>query len=566
LNSCGTFFLTLRNTKDAYVWMPQEDRMRHLPVSTNEAVRPWYSSNIEPAKLCEGYLSMTKNRLRTISSLTLLVISSLPCFATTSAAQQSLDKYFEALATNRDFNGNVLVAENGRILFNKSFGYSNFEEHSPNTPDTPFPIASVSKLLTGTAILQLAQHSRLRVDDPVTKYLPTFPYPELTVRHLLSHTSGLPAYNAYFDPLHQADPARVFTDADFLPVVASKKLPLVNLPGAKREYNNINFIVLALIIEKASGQTYESYIETHILKPAGMRQTKFMQLPFQYTKLPPSAHFAFPYLYLPLYSEVPIRANTVPLILGYWHSYAFKGFGDYVSTTHDLLLFDKALYSGLILNKAMQEFAFAPAFAQVDRPGDDPFGLAWQIRADASLGKVVYHGGEATGLSCILLRNISRHQTVILFDNTHSNAHQVADATLRILNGTPVPQPKKSVTKLYAQTLLKEDPSAARLTLDSLLADTANYAVDEDEMNDMGYALMESSNIYELPEAPHPQAALEVFKTNTQLFPQSWNAWDSYGEVLRKQGHTQESITAYERSLVLNGGNEGAKKALAEMR
>ena len=122
------------------------------------------------------------------------------------------------------------------------------------------------------------------------------------------------------------------------------------------------------------------------------------------------------------------------------------------------------------------------------------------------------------------------------------------------------------MTKLYAQTLLKEDPSAARLTLDSLLADTANYAVDEDEMNDMGYALMESRNIYELPEAPHPQAALEVFKTNTQLFPQSWNAWDSYGEVLRKQGHTQESITAYERSLFLNGGNEGAKKALAEMR
>jgi CubicO group peptidase (beta-lactamase class C family) len=508
---------------------------------------------------------MTKNRLRIISSLTLLVISSLPCFAVSSTRQQSLDKYFEALATNQGFNGNILVAENGSVLINKSFGYSNFEDHSPNTPDTPFPIASVSKLLTGTAILQLAQQSRLRVDDPVTKYLPTFPYPELTVRHLLSHTSGLPAYNAYFDPLHQADPARVFTDADFLPVVSSKKLPLVYLPGAKREYNNINFIVLALIIEKASGQTYESYIETHILKPAGMQQTKFMQLPFQYTKLPPSAHFAFPYLYLPLYSQVPIRADTVPLIFGYWHSYAFKGFGDYVSTTDDLLLFDKALYSGLILDKTTQKLAFTPTFQQADQPSGDPFGLAWQIKADASLGKIVYHGGEATGLSCILLRNISRHQTVILFDNTHSNAHQVADTALQILNGIPVPLPKKSVTKLYAQALLKEDPTAAKRTLDSLLSDTSNYAVDEDDMNEMGYALMESSNIYEVPEAPHPQAALEVLKTNTQLFPQSWNACDSYGEVLRKQGHTQESIAAYERSLSLNSKNEDAKKALAEM-
>jgi CubicO group peptidase (beta-lactamase class C family) len=508
---------------------------------------------------------MTKYGIRNICLLTLLAVGSFTCFAASRTARKSLDSYFEALAQNRAFNGNILIAENGKILFEKSFGYANFEDHRRNVADTPFPIASVSKLLTSTAILQLAAQDLLHVDDPVIKYLASFPYPEISIRNLLSHTSGLPSYNAYFDPLQHADPARVFTDEDFLPELAIKKLPLVYLPGTKREYNNINFIVLALLIEKVSGETYESYVATHILKPAGMRQTKFMQLAIQYTKLPSSANFAFPYLYLPLYRETPVRANTVPLVTGYWHSYAFKGFGDYVSTTRDLLRFDKALYEGLILDKSMQELAFTPAFPQIDQPAADPFGLGWQIEADASLGKVVFHGGEATGLSCIVLRNISRRQTVILFDNTHSNAYRIANAASRILNGVPVPQPRKSVAKLYAQALVANDSAAAQITLDTARTNTSDYAVDEEEMNDMGYALIESKNDYGVPEELHLEAALEIFKTNTEFFPQSWNAWDSYGEVLRKAGRTQDSIMAYRKSLNLNSENDGAKKALAEM-
>lgn len=504
-----------------------------------------------------------KNRL--VCLLLLLVVQAVPCFASNPTAQLSLSRYFQALASNRGFNGSVLIAEHGKKLLNQSFGYSNFEDSRRNSTDTPFPIASVSKLLTGTAILQLAQRGRLQIDDPVRKKLPAFPYPEITIRHLLSHTSGLPAYNAYFDPLQHADPKRVFTDSDFLPELASRPLPLVFEPGTKREYNNINFIILALIIERLSGETYESYVEAHILKPAGMLHTKFMQLPSQYTALPSTAHFAFPYLYIPLYRTVPIRANTVPFIVGYWHSYAFKGFGDYVSTTDDLLRFDKALYQGTILNKDMQELAFSPVFPKSNRPGTDPFGLGWQIEADASLGKIVYHGGEATGLSCILLRDVSRHQTVILFDNTHSNAYRVADTALRILNGVSVPQPKKSLATVYVQALIKHGPVPSQRTLQSMLAKTSEYAVDENEMNDMAYALMESTNDYGVPEEPRLDDALEVFKTNTQLFPQSWNVWDSYGETLRKTGHIQEAIVAYARSLVLNAENEGAKKALAEL-
>jgi CubicO group peptidase (beta-lactamase class C family) len=478
---------------------------------------------------------------------------------------QDLDQYFRLLAANQNFNGVVLVAERGKIVFERSFGYSDFSEHRLNRKDSSFSIASVSKLLTATAILQLVQQDRLQTTDPVVKYLPTFPYPEITIRHLLSHTSGLPPYNAFFDSLREKDPDRVFTNADFLPGLDAKRLPLIYAPGAKGNYDNINYIVLALVLEKVSGESYSSYIDKHILKPASMTHTKFMPLPYQYAELKNWAAFSYPHIYPRLWSDVPLRANTVPYVVSYWRAYGFTGFGDYVSTTHDLLRFDQAYYRGSLLSKSIQDMAFTPI--KLNDGSEDPegFGLGWEMEKDQSQGKIVYHSGAATGLSCILLRNITKLQTILLFDNTHSDAHQVADSALKILNGESVPRLRKSAAKAYVQALLRDGPEPARNTLQALRTNTIDYELDEDEMNSFGYDLMGDSNTYHLPEEHHLTEALEVFKTNTELFPQSWNVYDSYGEALRKAGRTPEAIRMYERSLQLNAGNKSAIKALSEI-
>lgn len=500
--------------------------------------------------------------------LVLLLIWYLEChlvFAITQRKVQDLDQYFSLLASNQNFNGNVLVAENGKTVFERSFGYSDFSEHRLNRKDISFPIASVSKLLTATGILQLVQQGRLHVADPVVKYLPTFPYPEITIQHLLSHTSGLPPYNAFFDSLHQASPDRVFTNADFLPGLNAKHLPLTYPPGSKGNYDNINYIVLALILENVSGEPYSVYIDKHILKPAGMTHTRFMPLPFQYAQLKSTNSFSFPHVYPHHYSEVPLRANSIPYIVSYWHAYAFTGFGDYVSTTHDLLRFDQTYYGEALLAKSIQDTAFTPVKLNDGSEISDRFGLGWEIEKDQPLGKIVYHGGAATGLSCILLRNVTKHQTVILFDNAHSNAHEVADNTLKIMNGDSVPGPRKSIATLYVQALLKEGPDQARRTMEELRTKTSDYVLDEDEMNSLGYDLMGDNNTYHLPEEHHLTEALETFRMNAELFPQSWNVFDSYGEALRKAGRTEEAVKMYKRSLELNGKNEGARKALSDM-
>lgn len=478
----------------------------------------------------------------------------------------ALDRYFRALVANRHFNGNVLVSVGGRIVFERSAGYADFGTRRANTIDIAFPIASVSKLLTATAVLQLVQQNRLHLADPVAAHLPSFPYPRITIAHLLSHTSGLPPYNAFFDSVREQFPDRVLTNEDFLAGLAAKPVPLLYDPGSRGNYDNINYIVLALVLEKIGGEPYSGYIATHVLDPAGMTRTRFVPPSRQYADADRSGALSLPHLYRHLYSETPILAGSVPYIARYWRGYSFNGFADCVSTTRDLLKLDRAYREARILSASMQDLAFTPVKLTDGSEQPQGYGLGWEIEKDTSLGKVVYHSGSATGLSCVLLRDVSTGQAVVVFDNTHPNAHEIAGNFLKILNGKEVALPKKSAAVEYVRILLQQGARAARHALLSFRQDAKNFDVDEGEMNTLGYDLMGSSNPYHLPEDRHLVEALEVCRSNTELFPRSWSVYDSYGEALRNVGRLDEAVRMYEHSLELNPGSASGRKALSEMK
>lgn len=466
--------------------------------------------------------------------------------------QANPQKYFLTLEKNRQFNGSVLVAEKGVVLFKKEVGFAEFSTKTVNNLNTRFPIASLSKTITATAILQLAEAKKLTIIDVVTKYLPGFPYPKITLQHLLSHTSGLPPYNVYFDSTRKLYPDTVFTNDDFIRGVVTNPKPLLYEPGSKGNYDNINFIVLALVIEKVTGMHHTNYITDNILLPAGMTQTMHIPSTQQYTQT-----FNFPF------------ANEVPYVVNYWSSYNFSGFGNYVSTISDLLKYDEAYYNGSLLKQEVINQAFEPVKLNDGKNNPAHFGLGWQIAKDSSFGKVVYHNGNATGLSCILLRNISKRQTIIIFDNIHNNNSQdLAFKILKILNGIKVPLPKKSLAEEYARVLVKEGPTIARKKLFSLKADTLYYQLSEDEMNLIGYDFMGGSNNpnpYKFPEEHKYQEALETLKMNVELFPDSWNAYDSYGEILLKLGQKEAAIKMYKKSIELNPNNTGGQKILEQL-
>jgi CubicO group peptidase (beta-lactamase class C family) len=482
--------------------------------------------------------------------------------------QANLKKYFSTLENNNQFNGSVLVAETGKVIYEKGVGYADFSNKTLNNVSTRFPIASLSKTITATAILQLAEAKKLNVADAVTKYLPQFPYPKITLQHLLSHTSGLPPYNAYFDSTRKLHPDTVFTNVDFIRSLTNNPKTLLYEPGSKGNYDNINFIVLALVIEKVTGMQYNSYVTENILRPAGMTHTMFIPLRQQYTQ-PVKFPFAYPYLYPHKYSDNVVKASQVPFIVSYWSSYNFSGFGDYVSTITDLLKYDKAYYSGSLLKQEIINQAFEPVKLNDGKNNTANFGLGWQIDKDSSFGKVVYHNGNATGLSCILLRNISKHQTIIIFDNIHNNnSQELAFKTLSILNGIKVPQPKKSIAAEYARLLVNKGEIVAKNRLFSLMADTIHYQLSEDEMNIIGYDFMGGSNNpnpYKFPEEQKYKEALEILKINVELFPNSWNAYDSYGEILLKVGQKETAIKMYQKSVELNPKNTGGQKILEQL-
>ena len=205
------------------------------------------------------------------------LISIIFCFAslvlapaTAQTTNQRLDRFVTKLIQNKQFSGSVLIAKEGKTVYRKSAGYAVFSKKVPNTDTISFPIASLSKTMTAIGILQLAEQGKLAIDVPVANYLPGFPYTQITVRHLLSHTSGLPPYNAYLNPIRAKDSSKVFTNADFLPAVVSGKNPLIYSPGEKGNYDNVNYIILALLIERLSGLPYAEYIQRYVLEPAGM--------------------------------------------------------------------------------------------------------------------------------------------------------------------------------------------------------------------------------------------------------------------------------------------------------
>jgi CubicO group peptidase (beta-lactamase class C family) len=482
-------------------------------------------------------------------------------------AQTTPDKlghFFTRLAKNQEFNGSVLVAEKGRILYEKSFGFADFPGKIYNTKNTSFPIASITKTITATAILQQVEKGNLRLDDTAARYLPDFPYPQITIRQLLSHTSGIPSYNAFFDSLRAAEPGRIFTNADFLAGLLANPKPLVYQPGEGWNYDNTNYIVLALLLEKVSGESYGGYIHKHILQPAGMSNTTLFPFLFDSSKNK-IRNLVIPHWYPRIYADEPIRADSMPFVSSYWSAYQFEGFSHYNSTIEDILRYDRALAGGTLVNPQLLNEAFGPVRLKNGNPNPGNYGLGWTVEKDDSLGTIVYHVGGAIGLNCILYRNISRQQTVIAYDIAQPSAYFAASSAINILNGQRPPRPKKNLTRIYGKMLVTKGSSIAANTLERFSKDNANYHLEKEELIKLGYEFLGDVNPFRLPMKAQYENALEVFKQCIRLFPDYWNSFDSYGDALARTGNTGLAIQMYEKSIKLNPQNEGGKKALQKL-
>ena len=493
--------------------------------------------------------------------LSIILTFFLGSFAAAQTRIETIDRVLDELQKEADFSGNVLIAEKGKILYAKSFGYANSENKTPLTENSIFLIGSVAKTFTAVAVLKLKEQGKLNLDDAVTKYFPELSYKNVTLRHLLTHTSGLLEYQS--PEIVKEIAGKGASNTELIDVFARLDQKLEFEPGSKWSYSNTNYILLALVVEKAAGLSFPEFIGKNIFTHARMTRS-FVGI----TSVPEPLRkeIAAGYRFTSPPASAPVNVETLE---GARRAFATKrnlyGAGNVFSTTSDLLKFHRALQHGKILKKQTLSEMYSPAklpggenynsFVRTNYPSKD--GLGWFVSDDESKGKIVYHPGGDIGFVSYFLRNTTKNQAVIILSNIELLRHYTPTALMKILNGEPFKLDLKSLASAMGREYVRGGTQAMLKIFDQL-KNNQNYNFNEDEINELGYRLL-----YDKKDS---KSAHEVFLLNAERFPNSYNVWDSLGEIYYQIGKTEEAIKYYEKSLQMNPKNEGGSRMLERIR
>ena len=344
----------------------------------------------------------------------------IPLFATGQMKQ--VDSLF---ALEKDpiaigFSGVVLIAENEKPIYHKAFGYRQFELQIPLQTSDIFELASVSKQFTAMIIMMLKEKGKLNYDDLLEKYI-EIPYKGISIRHLLTHTSGLPDYQEIMDKYW--DKTKVAGNPDCIEYL-NKYAPTKRFePGEKYEYSNTGYLLLASVAEKASGKDFIDMCRKWIFKKLKMKSTNIRTL----EQKKATKNFAIGHIYVEERNKY-VRADSFPssdytIWLG-----NRKGPGRISSTASDLLKWDNALYTEKLINQLTLKDAFTPMKLNNDSVSN--YGFGWSLRADSIFGKIVSHDGSNPGYKTQIIRYIDKKRTIIVLNN---NASREFDLIVRQL-------------------------------------------------------------------------------------------------------------------------------------
>lgn len=315
------------------------------------------------------------------------------------------EAYHKILGPN--FNGEILVAKNGQIVYEDYKGYADFRTKSPITPHTSMHLASTSKTFTGMTILHLWENGKISLDDTIQKYFPKFPYEGITVRMLLSHRSGLPNYLNFIEKglPRKSHP----TNQDVIDYMIKNKPPRAALPNKAFQYCNTNFLLLASIIEKVTHQSFPQYMKDSVFTPLGMYDTYVFSIKDTAD-------------YIPTYSgNRPFIMTNLDCTYGDKNIY---------STVRDLLKWDRCLYMNTFIKAATLKMAYTPQ--SHEHPSMHNYGLAWRTYYNPATGdSIVYHNGYWHGSNNVFTRFLKDSATVIVLGNRYSpnnyNAKKIGD-------------------------------------------------------------------------------------------------------------------------------------------
>jgi len=346
-----------------------------------------------------------------------------PTKTTESQLASEIDDFMTALAEQDRFSGSILAAKDGKVLISKGYGMANLELDVPNTPQTKFQLASVTKQFTAMAILQLQQQGKLNVQDPICQYLLDCPeaWQPITIHHLLTHTSGIPDY---------ADSINVDVQKHSLsPIELMNLIPKsVEFPAGERfHYSNSGYVILGYIIEQASGELYSIFLLKNIFQPLQMADTGYDNTSMIIKNRADG------------YLSATANAEYVnPSVL-----YAAGGL---YSTVEDLFRWDQALYGDQLLSQPLRDemfTSFAPPLPldyfgwrlSSDEVTDASYGYGWFV-GERLNRQWTAHSGSGYGFTNVIERYPSDKVVIIVLSNREARpVYDITSGIARIIFG-----------------------------------------------------------------------------------------------------------------------------------
>lgn len=331
-------------------------------------------------------------------------------------AQEIRVKYEKLLGKN--FSGEIIVSKNGQIIFEDYKGYINYTTKTPINAESSIHLASISKTFTGMAILKLWEQKKLDLTSTVASVFEGFPYPDVTIEHLLSHRSGLPDYANFMESrkyavkvyknkrgrkvrrmklISKEPPFKVgnYNNNDVLSYMFEKRPARLAIPNRVFRYCNTNYVLLALIIEKITGKDYPTYMSETIFKPLNMNHTFIFN-----AKLVDK--------YNPSYDNRlrPYKIEKYDFIYGDKNVY---------STARDMVLWDKALSDGSFLAATTLDLAYQPKSPIGNNYHN--YGFGWRMLLKPNEDKIIYHNGWWHGNNTVFTRLLSNSTSIIILGN-----------------------------------------------------------------------------------------------------------------------------------------------------
>ena len=497
-----------------------------------------FMKTIFPVFLLSRYRNVIFNYLLLCIPMILLALFPIAVNSQDNSPEKEISDLVQRFADLDMFSGTVLVAKDGQIIYEGSFGQANKDYEVPNTLQTKFNIGSIGKTFTAVAVMQLVQSGKLKLSDPLSKYLPDAPFPEkdrITIHHLLIHTSGLGDYLEHEKYLGTL--SRIRKIIDVLPLVYDQ-MPQ-SAPGEKFSYSNSGYLLLGVIIEKVSGLSYSEYLQKHIFEPSGMIESGI----FYENEVLPNRSIGYTKTWDDSYVS---NVLTAP---------APCSAGGLSSTVEDLLKFDQALLGSTLLSDSLKTVMYT---ATELRP---TYACGWEIK-DYHGHRFIGHSGGADGIEAYFYRFIDDGYTIITLSNYDGGNGQVCSGIEAILFGQEYSLP----TTADANFTLGYDLHSKGKYEEA--AKVFDRNLNDKEPHLLSLFFSADSRIrggFEL-ETALKQLDEFIRLTPENSFPPVSMAWSRMGRVLADLGRVKEAIESYEALLKIDPGDSKAQETLKKLK